>query len=592
MSVLLLATLPLTVGLLPETGQAQPLSDDQEIRGWNILTDSVESGLTTIERAAEYDINHLQISHQTIMDLRHVRDEDRLAAAKTLTNAAHDAGIQEVAYWDHALYPLDYYPDRFKTGPNGTIDLDDPAFWEWLKDDYREMLEIAPDIEALILTFIETGARVENQHSDELETDAEKLAAVVNAVADVVIDEHGMNLYARTFAYDQEEYDRITSAIELFEHEEVRLMMKETPHDFLMPHPPDFFVGEFDRPTLVEFDPTGEFHGQGIVLNTFPEVFLDRAAALHKRDHVAGYVARMDRYGDTHIVNRPTEINAKAIDMYFKNPTTTSVSDVYEAFIKDRYGEDAYPMLNNAFRNGRDITLSMFYTLNTSTANHSRLNYDPYSSNYARHVSGRWLDPPTTYVPRGVNKEFHYWTDIINTLAPEWAKKGGAQLNELTPQQRAWLDEKERMNEEYLRYVLQEKDRGVALANENLDHLEAAKPHLTETQYEDLYHHFQHTLLTMKLHRETAAAYWGFRVYARGEEHRSDYVVNTLDRALDAMLTIADKIENYPVKPPQGQWTWSDDAEMARQYHEWITETGWPEDMYDHSVSFGGETYP
>lgn len=29
-----------------------------------------------------------------------------------------------------------YYPARFRTGPGGTLDLDDPAFWAWLKQDY------------------------------------------------------------------------------------------------------------------------------------------------------------------------------------------------------------------------------------------------------------------------------------------------------------------------------------------------------------------------------------------------------------------------------------------------------------------------
>ena len=38
---------------------------------------------------------------------------------------------------------------------------------------------------------------------------------------------------------------------------------------------------------------------------------------------------------------------------------------------------------------------------------------------------------------------------------------------------------------------------------------------------------------------------------------------------------VAKEIEDYPVKPPSGQWTWEEDAEQARTYYEWIT-TGWP----------------
>ncbi|RQV97247.1 hypothetical protein EH221_03950, partial [bacterium] len=206
----------------------QPLSIDQPIRGWMLLSDNIENDLRVIERAATYEINHLQLSHHIVHDLRHVRDEDRLAGISKLTDAAHQAGIQEVVLWDHALYPLSYYPDRFLTGPENTIDLDNPAFWEWFKNDYREMLDKVPDIQGLVLTFIETGARIEHQHSKKLKTDAEKFAAVVNAVADVVIGERRLNLYARTFAYDYKEYERIGSAIKLFERDEIRLIMKET----------------------------------------------------------------------------------------------------------------------------------------------------------------------------------------------------------------------------------------------------------------------------------------------------------------------------------------------------------------------------
>lgn len=574
-----------------EQNDTRPLALDEPVKGWLILSNDIEGGLRTIEHARKYNINHLQISHEVIHDLRHVRDKERLKVAEILTEAAHNAGIQEVAFWDRALYPMDYYPERYKTGPGGTIDLDDPDFWEWFKYDYREMLELAPDIQALILTFIETGARVEHQHSDEMVTDSEKLAAVVNAVADVVIGEYGMNLYARTFAYDHEEYERIIGAIDLFEYDEIRLMMKETPHDFFITHPLDFIAGEIARPTLMEFDAAGEFHGQGIVLNTFPEVFLERWADFLRRDHIIGYVARTDRYGTTQIVDQPTEIHLKALHMYFEDRSVIE-NDVYRTFITEQYGERAYPMLKQAFKNSKGITLATFYTLNNNTTDHSRLNYDPYPSSYARHVSGRWLDPPVTYVSRGVNKEFHYWEDIINTIAPNWAKMGGAQLEEAPwVVEKGWLDHDERMNEEYLRYILIEKEYGIALAQENLKHLEAAKPHLNEKDYEELYHHFNHTLLTISLHREVAAVYWGFRIYIRGPEYRSNYVINTLNQALINILHVADEIENYPVKPPAGQWNWVEDAEMARTYHRWITHDGWPEDIRGFHVSFGGQIY-
>ena len=140
----------------PRTG---PLRLDQPVRGWTILSDVEADGMAVIAAAPEYGINHLQISHEIVHDLNEVRDEAKRGLTNRLTDAAHRAGIQEVVVWDHALYGLGYYPERFRTGPGGTIDLDDPEFWAWLKQDYREMLDLVPEIDGIVLTFIETGAR-------------------------------------------------------------------------------------------------------------------------------------------------------------------------------------------------------------------------------------------------------------------------------------------------------------------------------------------------------------------------------------------------------------------------------------------------
>jgi hypothetical protein len=126
------------------------------VRGWTILSDSEPDALAVIEASRAYRINHLQLSHQIIEDLRQVREPKRQAFVRRLIDAAHAAGIQEVVLWDHALYDLEYYPREFRTGPNGTIDLDNPAFWAWLKADYRELLDLAPGADGLVLKNVES----------------------------------------------------------------------------------------------------------------------------------------------------------------------------------------------------------------------------------------------------------------------------------------------------------------------------------------------------------------------------------------------------------------------------------------------------
>lgn len=578
-------------GICQPVTPPSPLSDGQQVRGWIILSDNLEDGYRVIEKAAEYKINHLQLSHQVVHDLRQILDPKKLGIANAFTKRAHEKGIREVVLWDHALYNLDYYPDKFKTGPNGSINLDNPAFWKWLKDDYRGLLDLVPDIQGIVLTFIETGARVEDQYSEKMKSNPEKLAAVVNAVASVVIGERGLNLYARTFSYTYKEYDNIVAAVKLFEYPEIRLMMKETPHDFFLTHPNDFIAGTLDRPTIIEFDCAAEFNGQGIVANTWPEYILWRCSDLLKRDHIIGYAARTDRFNNTTIVGRPSEINLYALKRYSEDHNVTS-DNIYNEFITSKYNTGALPFIKTAFKNAFDIITSVFYTLGTNTANHSSLNYDPYSSHWARHVSGKWINPPEVFVKHGVNRKFHYWKDVVNTLAPVWAKAGGTQFDEVPwVIENGWITPGEMMNEDYLNYVKTEKEYGVTLTRESLAMIERAKPFLSEVQYQDLFNYFNRTLLTARLHKATSTAYFGYRIYARGVAYRTKTLINDINVSLTEIKELSALIRDYPVKPAVGQWDWVKDDGMALHYYDWIIHGSWPSKTGGYETGLNGIVY-
>ncbi|GAB5562249.1 MAG: hypothetical protein SynsKO_38960 [Synoicihabitans sp.] len=103
---------------------AEPLAPETPVRGWTLLSRDEAKAMTAISAAADYEINHLQLSHKIVHDLNEVDDPETRALVNRLVDAAHQAGIEEVVLWDHALYPLDYYPEHFRSGPAGTIDLD------------------------------------------------------------------------------------------------------------------------------------------------------------------------------------------------------------------------------------------------------------------------------------------------------------------------------------------------------------------------------------------------------------------------------------------------------------------------------------
>ncbi|MFI1395540.1 hypothetical protein [Streptomyces sp. NPDC020681] len=548
------------------------------VRGWTILSDSDQGADEVIAAAPKYDINHLQISHEIVHDLREVREEKKRVQANRITAAAHRAGIGEVAIWDHALYKLDYYPAEFRTGPDGTIDLDNPAFWEWFKNDYRQMLDLVPDVDAVVLTFIETGARVERQHSTRLTTEEAKLAHLVDQVADVVNEERGLNLYLRTFGYFPKEMERTIKAIDLVTNKAARVMIKAQPHDFFLTHPVDTTVTRIKRPVLVEYDTTGEYNGQGKIANAFTEEHVDRMRYFQQQRNVIGYVARTDRYKESRIIGTPTEINLYALARADKDRRARP-EDMYREFAARAYGKRAAPKVASALSKSYDIVTSTLYTLGTNNANHSRLDYDPYCSSYDRSISGKWIDPPVTRVRHTVNKTFHFWTGVVEHLAPAYCKTSATMKRE-NPHvlENGWLTDKNTMNHTYLRDVLKEKAYGVHLARAALRDIQRAEPDLSAADYRELNAYFERTLLTARLHLAITTAYFGYRIYVQGPEQQTEPMKRLIWSGLDESKKIADEMRAYPDKAATGEWDWIRDAAEADKYHTRISQ-GW--DRYD-----------
>ncbi|MFP4091175.1 MAG: hypothetical protein ACLFT3_12785 [Cyclobacteriaceae bacterium] len=548
----------------------------QSVRGWNILSEHEKNGMEVVEAASDYEINHLQLSHDIIMDLRHVRDTARLGLARRLTDKAHSEGIAEVVVWDHALYSLDYYPDEFKSGPQGTINLDNPDFWAWFRQDYRDMLQMFPEIDGIVLTFIETGAHIEDQYSEQMQTEQEKLARLVDEVAAVIMDEYDKALYIRTFMYTEEEMQSILKCLELIEHQGIRVMMKETPHDFFLTHPVNERIKAIKRPVIIEFDGGHEFSGQGLIMNTFVNTALARWKYYLQQPNVIGYVARTDRFGETTAIGRPHEVNLLAYHRAQQDSSLTA-EDIYREFIARRYGEKAVEGLLPVFEQSYDMITATLYSLGLNTANHSKLDFD-YPSIYVRHNSGRWLEDKSFFLEHGVGREFHYWADVMNHLAPISAKTHSQmQAEGKQALENDWVDAEEMINLDYVQYVAEEKDYGVSLAESMLQQALDTRDKITDTQaFKELLITLERSLLTARIRRATAKVYYGYRLYARGEDYHSEKLDNIIQSGLDEILEVADYIKNYaPGAPEGGQWTWESDAERALDFHHKTTEVGW-----------------
>lgn len=539
-------------------------NSETKIIGWNILTDHTPTALKTLKASKNYQVNHLQLSHDICHNLKDVKHQWNRNIVNMLTKKAHETGITEVVVWDHALYDLDYYPDRFKIKDSGLIDLDNPKFWRWFKADYNKMLDKIPEIDGIVLTFIETGARIENQHSEILKSPQEKLAALVDSVASVVVKERNLKLYIRCFMYNRSELNNLMNCFKLIKTPNIVVMAKETPHDFFITHPISNWIQDIPFPVIIEFDCAHEFNGQGIVASIFPETHLKRWKHYQTLPNVIGFSIRTDRYGKTSILDSPSEINLFAVHESTYNQDF-EVEEIIEKYIAEKFDSVSILHLKPLFEIAPEIILSSFYTLGLNTTNHSKLDFD-YRSIYIRHVSGRWLNIPEIEISHGVNQNFHYWKDIVNHLAPvKYKLPEGRNLDEIPEVfENNWIQPQELMDTIYLQYVLTEKKYGVELAQKAMSIIARAKPYCTNAEkFNLLYHTFNRTLMSAKLRKSYAQIYYSQRIWNRGEEFQTENLKILIQEGIKEIQTVSLEMYNYRKKGPVGQFNWVNDADIA-----------------------------
>ncbi len=538
-----------------------------EVQGWCLLSNNEAMAMKAIERAKDYHINHLELSHELVMDLRELRNPDKLSLVNKLIKAAHKNNIEEVSLWDHALYSLEYYPKEFRTGPGGTIDLDNVEFWKWFKQDYRSMLDLVPDADGIVLTFIETGARIEQQYSVKMKTAEEKYAALVDTLASVIIDEREKYFYVRTFAYNPLELQNMIQFVNMLKHDGITVMIKEVPHDFFLTHPVAEYASQINKPFMVEFDCAHEYNGQSIIASVTPQITLDRFEFFKKQKNFIGYVARIDRYGKTSIIDKPSEVNIITLNQAFEK-TDITIDSILNQFISMKYGRACIPLLKNVFIESSDILSSTLYTLGLNNSNHSSLDFE-HESSYSRHVPVKWTESQLVTVKHDVYKKYHAWKDIVEHLGAPAMKKRVFFENEAPyVLDSNWVTTEEMMDMDYLNDVLIEKENGVSLSRNALRNVIGCKSLIRDSaSYYSLYHMYYRTYLTSKLYRSTAKVYFGYRVYSRGGEFALPELRDVIISGLTELKETIERIREYEEPGPVGQYDWVKDTDKAMEYY-------------------------
>lgn len=565
-------------------------------RGYNFLSSNEELNLQKLDTAVAYGVNHIELSHYQLCHfLKDLKDTSRRKLVNYYTQEAHDRGIEEVFLWDHAFYNMSYYPDRFKLeaedqdlshhaghfegGKDQQLNLDDPEFWEWVYNDYDTLLSYAPDVDGIVLTFIETGSYVLYQHSEKLKTPQEKIAALVDSLANYFIEEKGKKLTIRTFIYNQFEKEKILGALKLIKNQDIKVMVKMVPHDWFMTYPYQDYIADIPFPVIIEYDCGLEYAGENVILGSFAKYYGDAFKHYSTYDNVVGYCARTDRYETTSSVGTPGELNLYTLSR-LSDDTSLSIDEITKDFIVKNYGEDVFETLKPVFDSAYNGIMASMYTLGEHTANHSRLNFHR-STIYHSHTSGEWYDPDDqmVFIKHGVNKEYHMYKDIVNQLAfpvykvdtpgikrdIEWVLDSG------------WLEPGEKLTMELFNDVVTEKSYAVDLAEKALKAVEESKSMIKNQKVaDDLYKTTYRTVIFCKLRKAGAEAVYGYRLYCKGKEYQTPELKAQILAALalgDELLTEMKNMEDVPM----GQWRWARDGEAFEIYKKAITETGWVE---------------
>jgi hypothetical protein len=585
------------------TGCQSEITSNQEkqkysYRGWNILSSHRENGLKTLDKAVEYNVNHIELSHyQLCHDLKDLRKPANREAVNFFIKEAHKRSIQDVFVWDHAFYHIDYYPNEFKVKTRDDQDfahhtakfegvmeqqlnLDDPAFWQWVYSDYDSLLGLVPELDGIVLTFIETGSYVIYQHSEKLKTPGQKLRALVDSLANYFIDKKNLKLTIRTFIYNQFEQNTILEALNLIHHDDIKVMIKMVPHDWFLTYPYQDYVEKIPFPVVIEYDCGMEYAGENIIANSFTDYFTRAFKFYNQFNNVIGYCARADRFEETAAVGTPGEVNMYALSQLCQDPNL-SVHEIQNDFIINNYGEQSLDYLTPAFDSAISIIMSSMYTLGQHTANHSRLNFHR-KNIYQSHTIGEWYDPgdQIRWVGHDVNRRFHNYKDVINTLSFPAYKIDTAGLRKdiAWVLDSAWLEPGEKMTEEYLNYIITEKEYAIRLAEKALKEVEKALPYIADSALADrLYHNYNRTLIFAKERKGAAQALYGYRLWSRGEEYQSSELATLIYSGLDEADQMLQQIDHYPVHTPLGQWRWQRDRESYDIYKLAITQTGWEE---------------
>lgn len=317
--------------------------DYDPVHGWILLDPNPEAVKESIELAAEFGVNHIQLSHGLIMNVEDVLGsgaeiEQRTATLNMGIELAHQHGMKAYV-WTHEFSGTDL---DVCFGPEGEV-------WQERTDAYRQMFEILPDLDGVILMYGSAPAPpwfaicmcdwcLDNYDDLPLfiPPAEERLELVTEQIGKVVVNELDRELFVRTFVHEPAEIAWHSEGLASTAAVKFTGMHKGPVQDWQPYNPHHPCIGNVgDHPSVMELDLAGEYYGLSELPFAAPGYYWYRLQNLWQNKGI-GVVARVQR-GSHHALGTPNEINLLAVRRLVENPHS-SLDSIWEEFLTQGYG--------------------------------------------------------------------------------------------------------------------------------------------------------------------------------------------------------------------------------------------------------------
>lgn len=482
------------------------------VHGWILLDRNPQAVAETIQQALRYGVNHIQLSHDLIMNVEDVLGDDpdtadRISTLNQAIALAHENGMKTYV-WTHEWSGVP---------PEICYDPEDPV-WESRNQAYDRMFDLLPDLDGVILMFgsapfppwltfcVCDWCQTNYPDAGPLLAPPPEARAtmVLQSLGDHIVNRRGKELFVRTFVHQPAEVSWHSDGLAAVQGVEFTGMHKGPVQDWQPYNPHHPCMGNIGpHPSIMELDLAGEYYGLSVLPFCAPGYYRYRMRHLWKNRGI-GVVSRVQR-GSRHALGTANEVNVLAIRKLLED-IRTPLQTIWQEFLEERYGLQPgfgpSKLLQSILEDTFPIRLKSHYAL------------------------GIWALEKGSDFPNSTQMDQFTDRGKMPKWDPEWQ----------------WLwDRLDRPDQQIVSWLWQEGSEAVELAADSLQRFEALEGELTAEDHGVLLRQLLHQMLAAEAFRSIDLVLWARKASTLDPgnlhlESWKNWGIRELERIRQAML--------------------------------------------------------